>query len=196
MLDVYWAGILLFIALIGAVKLVMKRNSTSNDDSDFNYIFMVFGGVTIAFLFLTDRAVDTGLFGLRDILPTGSLELQNFTLIAVAGASWLASMFVLIFGPMLFMDDDLKFTLRNPAWLKSLKSNKGIKMTPNKAVLLVVFWVVLGPFAFTWLTDTLAWCIDSLGIESGIEFFLIFTMPMASILAVAVALTNQKQRWN
>ena len=124
MIDVSWAGFLLFMALIGAVKLIMKRNSTSNDDSDFNYIFMVFAGVTIAFSILTDRAVDTGLFGLRDMLPTGSLELQNFTLIAVAVASWLASMFVLIFGPMLFMDDDLKFTLRNPAWLQSLKATK------------------------------------------------------------------------
>ncbi len=124
MLDVYWAAFLLVIALIGAVKLVVNRTSESDDDSEFNSIFAVFFGVTLAFTFLFDRAVDTGLFGLRDMLPVGSKQLQDFTLVAVALAAWLASMFVLIFVPMLFMDDDLKFTFRNPAWLKSLKSTK------------------------------------------------------------------------
>ena len=64
MLDVYWAAFLLVIALIGAVKLVVNRTSESDDDSDFNSIFAVFFGVTLAFTFLFDRAVVTGLFGL------------------------------------------------------------------------------------------------------------------------------------
>lgn len=123
MLDIYWSMFCFFVAILGCIYLIAKGRS--NDDSaEFNAIFTIFSGVTLAFSFLYERAVETGLFGLRDILSAGSIELQSFTLVMIAVAAWIVAILVLIFGSAMFMDDELNFTLRKLRWFNRFKTSE------------------------------------------------------------------------
>ena len=82
MLDIYLASLLLFIALIGAVKLVVNRHSYSDDDSAFHGIFAVFFGFCVAIVLgcLFHLIGDLFPAALAHFFPKMSLNLGEFAM--------------------------------------------------------------------------------------------------------------------
>lgn len=102
----------MLIAILGAVRIVLCRHN--EDDSFDERLLIVFLAIFLAFTMVFKMVV----LGSYDLLAFETAEEAAFAQFFVWLGAWVSTMMLLVFGPMLFMDEKLNFSLTNFWWLK------------------------------------------------------------------------------
>jgi hypothetical protein len=124
MLDVYWAIACTTVSLVGAYLLHKSTQTTSDENKDFEFMGMVFGGGVMTITFLWERLDATYFKWLSEVIPSSQSDIHLLTVWFFIGSSCLIWVWLPVILPMFFMDDDCKISIRNFRLLPKKRSEK------------------------------------------------------------------------